>query len=449
MTETIEMDIRLLNRKRSIKRGGSSLEDSEKYIKELKVDITPNSQPIQFSPNINERVHRWAPYVQGFSSSFVQSQLDKYKGQYQNPRILDPFSGCGTVLAQAKFNGIESLGIEINPLMQFIANMKINSWDIYPNYLMQIYNNLDKSELAEPPEFLKSKNHFLPGVLENLLRIKHGIDSFEPSTENQIKIIDLIKVAFSSILIDSSNLKRAPCLGYAKNKSIEDSTPMVLLNQKIENICDDLRFIQNEFPNLINVRSDIYLNNSKDFKHDEQYDLVITSPPYMNGMDYVINYKIEMAWLGFADEQKELSKLKNDMVVCDNVSKYTIRSFVQSKQNYSNDWIEEIKNKINNNIKKRGSYRRTDMANIVHKYFDDMWEIMSNTIPNIKHGGRFVLVVGDSLIADTYLPTDLLIARMGKELGLEIESIEQARERRSGQIRSYKLRESIVTLRKQ
>ena len=64
----------------------------------------------------------------------------------------------------------------------------------------------------------------------------------------------------------------------------------------------------------------------------------------------------------------------------------------------------------------------------------------------LRPGGRFILVVGDSLIADVYVPTDLLIAKMGSDLGLKIEKIEKARERRSGQIRSYRLRESIVTL---
>jgi hypothetical protein len=45
-----------------------------------------------------------------------------------------------------------------------------------------------------------------------------------------------------------------------------------------------------------------------------------------------------------------------------------------------------------------------------------------------------------------YVPTDLLIAKIGLDLGLDVEKIEKARERRSGQIRSYKLRESIITL---
>ena len=63
-------------------------------------------------------------------------------------------------------------------------------------------------------------------------------------------------------------------------------------------------------------------------------------------------------------------------------------------------------------------------------------------------GGRFVLVVGDSLLAGAYVPGDLLLARIGASVGFGIETVEIARARRSGQRRSFVLRESIVTLRK-
>jgi hypothetical protein len=254
-----------------------------------------------------------------------------------------------------------------------------------------------------------------------------------------------MKLAFSSILIDCSYLKRSPCLGYA-HKTFSDATiPFSLMDKKIAQISDDIRRIRHQYSRYLDVNSTIHLANAMDHKHENKYDLIITSPPYMNGMDYVINYKIEMGWLDFTEGSNELKKIKDEMVVCDNVSKSLIRSF---KPIYSNSWIENIKVNIAQQIQKRGSYRRTDMPLIVHKYFDDMYRVMANVVRSLNCGGRFILVVGDSLIADVYIPTDLLIAKIGTDLGLQIETIEKARTRRSGQIRSYKLRESIITLRK-
>jgi len=441
-----KLDARKLNILNSPKKGGSSTLDSLPYLKELDVKIIENAQPIQFTPNINEHIHRWAPYVQGFSALFVQNILDQYRKVYRNPVILDPFAGCGTVLVQAKLNGFKSIGTELNPLLHFIADTKLNSWDVSPNYLFKTSKEIPKHKTHPAPSFLKSTSQFRPTVLRNLEIINGGIASIPAHTEKQEKVKNLLKLAFSAILVDCSNLKRSPCLGYVRNKVVHKSTPFVLFNQKIQEISDDLRLIQWQYKDFIPTKTKVICSNAMTFKHKNKFHLAITSPPYMNGLDYVMNYKIEMGWLEFVRSQRDLKKIKDEMVVCDNVSKGLIRKFYKSPSTYTNQWIEKIKRDIQKNIVRRGAYRRQDMPYIVHKYFDDMYNIMKNVVSSLKSGGRFILVVGDSLIADVYVPTDLLIAKIGLDLGLKIEKIEKARERRSGQIRSYRLRESIITL---
>jgi hypothetical protein len=66
----------------------------------------------------------------------------------------------------------------------------------------------------------------------------------------------------------------------------------------------------------------------------------------------------------------------------------------------------------------------------------------------LRPGGSFVVVVGDSLLAGTYVPGDLLLARIASRLGFTIAAVDLARSRRSGQRRSFGLRESVVTLRR-
>ncbi len=434
---------RQMNILNSPKRSGDCDIDSEPYLEKLGVDILNKKQPIQFSPNINEIIHCWSPYVQGFSASFVQSIFDQYKFDYKNPTILDPFAGCGTVQVQSKLNGYKSIGTELNPLLKFITETKLNTWDTSSKELLKVFNKLDLSKPTNAPHFLKSEKQFSKEVLKNLEILKGGIDNISEKTNP--KIIDLLNLAFSSILVDVSNLKRSPCLGYSKSKKVDHRAPFVLMNQKIHQIIEDLEIIQNEYNDFILTPSRVILANAEYYNHSNEFDLVITSPPYMNGLDYVINYKIEMGWLNFAFNQLELKKIKDEMVVCDNVSKGLIKNF---NPIYTNDWIENIKRSIQKNIVRRGNYRRQDMPSIVHKYFDDMYKVFKMIACKIKNNGRFILVVGDSLIADVYVPTDILIAQIGNDVGLSIEKIEKARNRRSGQIRSYKLRETIITLRK-
>jgi hypothetical protein len=443
-----DLDARKRNILRSPKKGGASDLDSIPYLEELNVEIVESVQPIQiqFTPNTNEPVHRWASYVQGFSALFVQTIFNRYRGIYRNPVVLDPFAGCGTVIAQAKFNGYKSIGTELNPLLQFIAQTKVNSWDVSPGRLLETYRRMPKDKSLPAPSFLKSTSQFRPSVLRNLEIVNGGIASMRARTEEEKKIKNLLRLGLSAILVDCSNLKRSPCLGYVKNKVVKDSAPFVLFEEKVHEIADDLRLVQSQYKDSICTEAKILCSNAMTFKHRNRFDLAITSPPYMNGLDYVMNYKIEMGWLEFVHSQRDLKKIKDDMVVCDNVSKGLIKKFYESSSTYTDDWIEKIRTNIEKNIVRRGAYRRQDMPYIVHKYFDDMFRVMKNVVVSLRRGGRFILVVGDSLIADVYVPTDLLIAKIGRELGLKIEKIEKARERRSGQIRSYRLRESIVTL---
>ena len=442
-------DIRKKNILSSPKFGGSCDIDSKPYLRELGIGIIERRQPIQFTSNFGEHVHRWAPYIQGFSASFVQSILDQYKDDYASPVILDPFAGCGTVITQSKLNSYKSIGTELNPLLQFIANTKVNSWDVSPELLKETFSSIPKNLRTPSPELLKSENQFNKGVLRNLELLKGGIDSVPAKTKEQTKVKNLILLAFSSILIDCSNLKRTPCLGYWKNKKVADNVPWILMEHKIQDICKDLEGLQVKYKKNIFVESKVLLANAMEYGHKHLFDLIITSPPYMNGLDYVMNYKIEMAWLGFTKEAKDAKKVKDSLVVCDNVSKGLIKIFAQLNSKYTNSWIEEIKTNIEKNIKRRGSYRRLDMPQIVHKYFDDMYKVMNSVTNSLRANGRFILVVGDSLIADVYVPTDLLLAKMGSELGLTIEKIEKARNRRSGQVRNYRLRETIITLKKE
>jgi DNA modification methylase len=444
-----DMNARQIHILRSPNHHGSSARDAQPYLDELGISILDNPQPIQFFRNNNEAIHRWSPYVQGFSSQFVQRMLERFAPEYHQPLVLDPFAGSGTVMIQAKLNGFPSVGIELNPLLHFIAQTKLEAWGVSPDRLRTVVEGLNPRVKYKAPDFLESERQFNPGVLRNLEILKASIDSFEPYNEEDQQIKNLLLVAFAAILIDCSNLKRTPCLGYSPHKQVEDQTPFTLFNRKIREICEDLTFIHTFHARDMSVPAQIILGNSIYYEHPQLYDLVITSPPYMNGLDYVINYKIEMGWLGFGRDHRDLKRLKDEMVVCDNVSKGLIRRFSQTEHRYTNPWLEDIKTRIRENIQRRGAYRRQDMPEIVHKYFDDMYRVMQRVTQALKPNGRFILVVGDSLIADVYVPTDLILARMGRELGLVIEAVEKARNRRSGQIRSYQLRESIVILKKE
>ena len=59
-----------------------------------------------FTENRQRALHRWVPWIAGFSSSFVDGVLDKVSnGGPGRMTVIDPFAGVGTTLVEAMKKG--------------------------------------------------------------------------------------------------------------------------------------------------------------------------------------------------------------------------------------------------------------------------------------------------------------------------------------------------------
>jgi hypothetical protein len=331
------------------------------------------------------------------------------------------------------------------PIVAFVSDAKCE-WDADPGALLEtaqaVINNRAEPTL-QPPFLRETPKHFQPGVLRALLRLKQNIGAVPDGPVRK-----LLRLAFSSILIESSNLKRAPCLGYAKKAIRGGDSAYLLFEQAVAKIADDLRTL-NKQRSSWGPPAEITAGNAGVQRiPSASVDLAITSPPYVNGMDYPTNYKIELAWLDFVDSYERLAELRASMVACDNIPRRTAVDHRPSEAVQADEWVASVTSSIGRNIRTKGAYRRVDMPEIVRKYFDDLVPVIRNVLTALKPGGRFVVVNGDSLIAGTYIPGDMIFARLAANSGFEVESFDVARAGRSGQRRAYVLRESVLTLKK-
>ena len=74
-----------------------------------------------FMENRTAPVHRWVPWIAGFSGAFVDSVLAAYLDRRKPALVLDPFAGVGTTLVQAALRGHNVVGFEINPYAALVA----------------------------------------------------------------------------------------------------------------------------------------------------------------------------------------------------------------------------------------------------------------------------------------------------------------------------------------
>jgi len=82
-----------------------------------------------FARNRELPVHRWVPWVAGFSAQFVDDCLSKYlAGNGKADRwVLDPFAGVGTTLVEAYTKGLNVVGFEINPYAALASKTKLRA----------------------------------------------------------------------------------------------------------------------------------------------------------------------------------------------------------------------------------------------------------------------------------------------------------------------------------
>jgi len=414
------------------------------FQKEFGIRIGARSGEIQFNPNEKRPVHRWWPYVQGFSAGFVTETCHRF-GVGPDSTVLDPFCGSGTVPVAARLIGSKGIGIDMMPIAAFVAQAK-GEWDVNPEKLLRAAQKVtvDRSPPTLSKPFLKETDRqFSPDILRTLLRLKQNIWAVKEGPTKS-----LLKLAFAGILIDSSNLKRAPCLGYTKKLGLSSDTPIHLFLEGVHRIAGDLTSLQSRRAGW-GPKLEIQLGNAALVRLPEaSVDLAITSPPYVNGMDYVMNYKIDLAWMDYIDSYDRLAELRASMVACDNIPRSTAADHQPSQYVLSDSWLTSVSKTIQQNVLAKGSYRRDDMGAIVTKYFDDLVPVIENVYNSLRPGGRFVVVNGDSLMAGTYVPGDMIFARLAARLGFIVEGFDVARTRRSGQRRGFLLRESIATLRK-
>jgi hypothetical protein len=84
-----------------------------------------------FAKNKNLPLHRWVPWVAGFSGDFVQDCINTYLPKAnKNSCVLDPFSGVGTTLVEAYLAGLNVTGFEINPYAALAIKTKLKALQI-------------------------------------------------------------------------------------------------------------------------------------------------------------------------------------------------------------------------------------------------------------------------------------------------------------------------------
>ncbi len=298
----------------------------------------------------NYCTHGIHPYHAKFIPSIPKDFMLQYSKTGQ--KILDPFCGSGTTLLEALLNGRDAVGVDMNNIAVKISLAKtfipdIRELDCIFDEIIEDFTTLTEYTTVSFPDKEVWYTKDVSEVIDKLFFLISKIKS------NDYR--NVFEVLLSSILKTVSNKRSIWNNGY-----IADN---VLPNKKYTG--DALKVFRNKYyalkksyielvsalPNRVGNVS-IQLSNIIDYSPNEQFDLVITSPPYPFAVDFVKYNRLVYYWFGWDVNKKS----------------------------------EE----------ETGSRTKRNRSNAVEDFFNEMELVYKHIFSLVKEGGYFCMTVADT-----------------------------------------------------
>ncbi len=349
-----------------------------------------------FVPNKFRPVYNWFYYKEGFSKELVNFFLDASKPN----RVLDPFCGSGTTLLACKQRGINAIGFDAMPISVFSSLAKTQDYNTEELEILRkrlISTKFREIKTQFPKFFYRYFSRYALNDVAFLLSELGQIDSAAKPFFHMALINSAVKASYAFkdgavLKVRKHNIPLRKMFGRVTARMIKDLEGFEKKPCKIRVEQGDARRLAME---------------------DGCVDAVITSPPYLNNIDYTKVYSIENWFVGMTEP--------------------AIRSFIGGAT--AEDFLG------------------LGFPPFANAYFMDMQLSIKEMHRVCKPGAKAAIVVGNAYLsdADIIVDSDLILSALAEEIGFSIKEILVLNKRYALEGRTIKkgvLRESAVVMEK-
>ncbi len=242
-----------------------------------------------FVPNKFSPVYNWFYYKEGYSRNLVLNVLDMFNAKASSKTfVLDPFCGVGTTNLACRERGINSVGFDISPLALFAATVKCRSYDVAK--LKEAFASLRQSRFEMPDRTMVPgdvRRFFNPHTLDDVLFFRHQLSAIH---DHEIR--DFFKLALITTATRCSYMFKDG--GALKFKKHPVPPFRKVYFARIKHMLHDLK--KHKTAGGKKCRTIIEEGDARHIRlQDEAIDFVITSPPYLNKIEYTRIYRVEEA----------------------------------------------------------------------------------------------------------------------------------------------------------
>lgn len=337
--------------------------------------------------------------------------LDALDGQKQPLRVLDPMMGSGTVLAVARSQGHRAYGMDLDPLAVLLA--KVWTTTIDPEAVLdkasevlhrakEIFRSLPVGA-AYPFDADEETRRFIRYWFDDYARRQLAALSGAIGRVRDEDTRDALWCGFSRLIITKkSGASLAMDLSHSRPHKSFKRSPI----KPFEKFLDAVEIVVENCPhprqNRIGPAAIVQRGDARALPlKDKSIDLVLTSPPYLNAIDYIRCSKFSLVWMGH-----RIADLRD-------VRSGSIGTEASSEVACDDHGVREVIN----NLRLRPRLNNRDDA-LLCQYVYDMRRAIGEAARVLVPGGRAVYVVGDSTVRGTYIRNSAVVIAVAQLAGL-------------------------------
>jgi DNA methylase len=233
-----------------------------------------------------ERIH---PYPAKFIPELPGTLLDHFNLP-SGVAVLDPFVGSGTTLVECQRRGIQSVGVDLNPIACLISRVKTSliPQGISSSLAQIVDRGIRRSRSTAPP--IPNLDHWFTEPVKRALANLTDEIAATPATHR-----DIVNLGLSSIIVRVSR-QDSDTRYAAVDNDISFDQVFKLFEGAVSRIIAALESRTYPLTRADVIEKDTLALTPGDVSLP--VGAIITSPPYPNAYEYWLYHKYRMWWLG-------------------------------------------------------------------------------------------------------------------------------------------------------
>ena len=317
--------------------------------------------------------------------------------------VLDPMCGSGTVPRAASESGIDCLGIDLDPLSVLMARVWTTSVEVsevveQAEELVRAARDLpeadiDRTKDAETRQFISywfaEKQEGELARIATVLRSRNG--AIADALGLAVSRIIVSKEMMASLARDTSHSRPhrvAESNDFDVYTGFLRSARFLTARLRVDRLRGRAKVMQGDARVLAGVAPD-------------SVDLVVTSPPYLNAIDYLRGHRLALVWLGHsigALRETRAVSVGAERALKKEESSIEVSGFVSEKDG--------------------SSFTRRHWG-WIRRYARDMDRVLRRLSRAVRSGGRVVLVIGNSFVRGAEVDNAALVQALAIDSELE------------------------------